>query len=112
VRRALKALIAMLGFPIVAFLSHCIIYAIPKAAYRSYHDAVPGDYDDFFNSTNLYISVTLSFVIGCIFVWRVAKWGSKVRRYPEGHCAYCGYDLRATPDRCPECGGVQVRRAE
>jgi hypothetical protein len=52
---------------------------------------------------HLWIPAAAFALLPALRLWRTLR----RRRAPAPHaCRACGYDLRATPDRCPECGTV------
>ena len=70
----------------------------PGAAYLPYSDEwyVEGDF---------WLPLVLLMFLPTTWLWiRVVR-----RRVARDACPWCGYDLRATPDRCPECGKVIVK---
>jgi hypothetical protein len=54
-----------------------------------------------------YWGLTLFF--GLLPAIRIVQHFYPHRSHQGSHCLTCGYDLRATPDRCPECGTIPTR---
>jgi hypothetical protein len=59
------------------------------------------------HSRSLQVPIWFLFAMTAVLpvLWALRLRAILARRRP-GHCPTCNYDLRATPDRCPECGTV------
>ena len=48
--------------------------------------------------------------VGIVFAihqhWMISFLRPRIYEQIPGLCPACGYDIRATPDRCPECGRI------
>jgi len=52
------------------------------------------------------VVVTIPLPLIFLFTWK--KQRTQKYRLAQGFCIQCGYDLRATPGQCPECGTITV----
>ena len=72
-------------------------------AVRDWNDPIAPGYVD--RETNVIVPLWLvcapAAVLPAAWIRRLVRSRTLAKR---GHCRSCGYDLRATPGRCPECG--------
>lgn len=67
------------------------------------------DYDDGLSAPRHVLRYTLMATVLFLSAFVGSTYIARGHRVEQGVCAACGYDLRATPNRCPECGTVPTR---
>jgi hypothetical protein len=70
---------------------------------------------DYGTYTNFYVTLPFwfSLIVSSLLPLRwLSGRERRRRRYSRMQCIECGYDLRATPGQCPECGTTRVKAGE
>jgi hypothetical protein len=80
----------------------------PVLGFAAWYDAQPSYADVFVEAWLPWWFLTLVPAAGFAAGLRSLR---RRRVREAGLCPACGYDLRATPDRCPECGTVAIVNA-
>jgi len=75
--------------------------------FACYRDVGHIFWGNFHQMTTYHLRVPAYFVAVLLSILPLRRAWTWYRRGPaQGCCARCGYDLRATPERCPECGQI------
>jgi len=71
-------------------------------------DSMREHWDRIFDVPKISISYIWILLTTCIapaiLLWRRLRALRRMLRQKSGHCVNCGYDVRFSPQRCPECG--------
>jgi hypothetical protein len=105
-RAAVKLRITKAAFrPVFIYRSLCVLFCLLFFVFQAV-DVAPYPHE----RRDL---IVLSFFTGIpaiFFFWLAISITSKsalrAKRLTIGQCVKCGYDLLATPERCPECGAI------
>jgi hypothetical protein len=86
--------------------------ADPYAVVSSSFLGFAAERSQWFPSYNMVLIILPSWSIAAALVVLPCVWLARWRRLRiagiRDLCPACGYDLRATPDRCPECGTAKA----
>jgi hypothetical protein len=85
--------------------SDAMVVIQPRTTPGILHDIPPATFQ---STARWNLSVPHWFAAGLFALMPLVKF-IRHRRHAPGHCPRCGYDLHASPERCPECGTPVVK---